>query len=57
MVGKHAYILKDLETRLNAIEERNKAFEPLLNEYRPSMDKDVLHSWAQDIIAVIKKES
>ncbi|AGR48096.1 hypothetical protein PHIM7_360 [Sinorhizobium phage phiM7] len=26
----------------------------LINEYRPGMDKDVLHSWAQDVIAAIK---
>lgn len=29
--------------------------QPLMNEYRPSMDKDVLHSWAQDVVAALKK--
>ncbi|AKF13628.1 hypothetical protein PHIN3_365 [Sinorhizobium phage phiN3] len=29
--------------------------QPLINEYRPTMDKDVLHSWAQDVVAALKK--
>lgn len=36
-------------------EEKRQKIQKLANEYRPSMDKEVLHSWAAELVALLKK--
>lgn len=42
-----------LSTRLAESEAREGALTKLATEYRPTMDREVVHSWAQDVVSAL----
>ena len=44
----------DLENTYDA--EKEQKIQKLVSEYRPSMDIDVLHSWAAELVDLLKKK-
>lgn len=50
-------IAENIAEMSSSFVETSEQLNKLINEYRPSMDPEVLHDWARDIVGQLRKEA